>query len=96
MRAALLISIMTVLSLLSLAACDGTSNDFSPGAGTIENAPELTDLDPEANDSSADQGSAITATFDKNMVSGSPNTFVVYGSRSGKLLESILVVDRRR
>ena len=73
---------MTLFSLLSLAACDGTSKDTSPAAGS---EPNLTGLDPEANDSSVLLGSAITATFDKNMVSGSPNTFVVYGSQTGKL-----------
>ena len=86
MRTALWISIISLLSFLSLVACDGgSSNDFSPGAGAIERAPNLTGLDPEANDSSVLQMSDATATFDKKMVTGSSNTFVVYGSQTGKL-----------
>ena len=86
MRASLWISIISLLLFLSLVACDGgSSNGSSPGAGSIESAPNLTGLDPEANDSSVLQGSDVTATFDMKMVSGSANTFVVYGSQTGRL-----------
>ena len=86
MRVALWISIISLLLSLNLVACDGgSSNGSSPGAGSIESAPNLTGLDPEANDSSVLQMSDVSATFDKKMVSGSPNTFVVYGSQTGKL-----------
>ncbi len=85
MRASLWICIISLLSFLSLVACDGSSNGSSPGAGAIESAPNLTGLDPEANDSSVLQMSDVTATFDKKMVSGSSNTFAVYGSQTGKL-----------
>ena len=85
MRAALWISIISLLLFLSLLACDGSSNGSSPGAGTIESAPNLTGLDPEANDSFVSPRSDVATTFDRKMVSASPNTFVVYGSQTGKL-----------
>ena len=86
MRTALWISIISLLLFLSLVACDGgSSNGSSPGAGAIESAPNLTGLDPEANDSSVVQGSDVTAAFDMKMDSVSANTFVVYGSQTGRL-----------
>ena len=48
-------------------------------------APEVTDLDPEANASSAMQGAAVSATFDQNMDPATATTFVVYGDQTGKL-----------
>ena len=87
MRTTLWISIISLLPFLSLVACDGSSssNGSSPGAGTVERAANLTALDPEANDSSVLQLSDIKATFDKNMDAGSSDTFVVFGSQTGKL-----------
>ena len=46
----------------------------------------MTSLNPAPNDSSVLLASSITAMFDKSMNSGSPSTFVVYGSQTGKLL----------
>jgi hypothetical protein len=80
----IMIKILLLLSLLSLLACDSSSGS-SPDRGADEDPPELEDVDPAANDSSALVGAAITATFDKDMRSGSDSTFVVYGSQTGKL-----------
>jgi hypothetical protein len=80
----IILKIVVLLSLLSLQACDSGSGG-SPDGGATENPPELENVDPAANDSSALVGAAITATFDKDMRAGSDSTFVVYGSQTGKL-----------
>ncbi len=79
-----MIKILALLSLLSLLACGSGSGDIPDGGATV-NPPELQNVDPAANDSSVLVGTALTATFDKNMRSGSDSTFVVYGSQTGKL-----------
>ena len=79
-----MLKILILLSLFSLLACGGGSGD-SPNGGPTPNPPELTSLDPAANDSSVLAGALITATFDKNMNAGTDSTFVVYGSQTGKL-----------
>ena len=77
--------ILILLSLFSLLACGGSSGG-SQNAGHAAGPPELTSLNPAPNDSSVLLASSITAMFDKSMNSGSPSTFVVYGSQTGKLL----------
>ena len=79
-----MLNILILLAALSLFACGGGSGG-SPEGGPAANPPELTGLNPAANDSSVLLGSPITATFDKNMSSGSDSTFVLYGSQTGKL-----------
>jgi hypothetical protein len=80
----IMLKILILLAALSFFACGGGSGG-SPDGGPTASPPELTDLDPAANDSSVLVGSPITATFDKNMRAGLDSTFVVYGSQTGKL-----------
>jgi hypothetical protein len=76
--------ILILLAALILFACGGGSGGSSDG-GPTANPPELTSVDPAANDSSVLAGALISATFDKNMDAGADSTFVVYGSQTGKL-----------
>jgi hypothetical protein len=80
----IILKILVLLSLLSLLAC-GSGSGSSPDDGATKNPPELERVNPAVNDSSVLAGAAITATFDKDMRSGSDSTFVVYGSQTGKL-----------
>jgi hypothetical protein len=80
----IVIKVLALLSLLSLLAC-GSGTGGSGDRGATARAPELTDVDPVSNDSSVLVGSAITATFDKDMRSGTDSTLVVYGFQTGKL-----------
>jgi hypothetical protein len=85
MRAALWISIITLLALLSLAACNSASDNSNPPGGAGSDPPELTAVNPAVNDNSVVMGSPVTATFDKEMNAASAGTFVVYGNQTGKL-----------
>ena len=75
---------LTLLTALILFACIGGCSDLSD-SNSIVNPPELTGLNPAANDSSVLAGSSITATFDKKMGAAMDKSFVVYGFQSGKL-----------
>ena len=77
--------ILILFAALILFACGGGSGGSSQQGGPAASPPELTDLNPEANDSSVMFGLPITATFDRDMEVGSESTFVVYGSQTGKL-----------
>jgi hypothetical protein len=77
--------ILILLSALILFACGGGSGSSSQQGGPAASPPELTDLNPEANDSSVPVDSLIAAIFDKDMDEGEESTFVVYGSQTGKL-----------
>ena len=76
--------ILALVCLFSFVACDG-SGGGSGGAGSAPNPPQVTGINPAANDSSVTLGNSISATFDKNMNAASSNTFVVYGNLTGKL-----------
>ena len=75
---------LTLLAALILFACISGCGD-SMDTNSIVNPPELKGLDPAANDGSVLAGSAITATFDKEMGTATDRSFVVYGIQSGKL-----------
>jgi hypothetical protein len=74
-----------LMSIWVLYSCGGGGSDNEFTGGPPQNIPELTDVDPPANDSSVAVGSAITAFFDRNMEPATADSFVVYGSFTGKL-----------
>jgi len=86
MQKRLIAIIAAVMGVFLLFSCDGGSPN-EPAGGAPKPAPGLTDVDPEPNDSSVliGMGMGITATFDKNMDPAADDSFVVYGSLTGKL-----------
>ena len=80
MRATLWISILALLSL-SFVSCSSSGGESSP----TEPAPEVTSLDPSANDPSVPLDATIAATFDQTMEAASSDSFVVFGSQTGRL-----------
>jgi hypothetical protein len=80
-RIALWITTVALFSLLNFVSCSSSGGGSSPS----EPAPEITSLSPAANNPSVVLGSPIAATFDQTMNSASSDTFVVFGSQSGKL-----------
>jgi len=82
-RTAFLLSILALVSLFGLVGCDGWSGGDSDS--TTLNPPQVTVVNPAANDSSVNLGNSIAATFDKGMNVGTAGTFVVYGNKTGKL-----------
>ena len=86
MQKRLIFKIVVLMGVLSLFSCDGGSKN-ELGGGPPKPAPVLTDVEPEVNDSSVliGIGVGITATFDKNMEPAAADSFMVYGSLTGKL-----------
>lgn len=84
MRTRLVFNLAISASLLIFLSCSSGGSSNKPAAAA-PNAPELTDVDPEVNDPSALLGAVIITTFDQNMEPAAVDTFVVYGTQTGKL-----------
>jgi len=82
-RTNFLISILYFISLIAFVACGGSGGDSKPPQPAA-NPPNLTGVNPAANDNSVLLGNTVAATFDKTMNVGSAGTFVVYGNQTGK------------
>jgi len=82
-RTNFLISILYFISLIAFVACGGSGGDSKP-TQPAANPPNLTGVNPAANDNSVLLGNTVAATFDKTMNVGSAGMFVVYGNQTGK------------
>jgi hypothetical protein len=89
-------STLTILLVPSLVACGGSSGgSLGGGGGTPLTAPKITAVSPAANDASVLVGLAVLAAFDKEMESASANSFVLFGSQTGKLTGVYSVAGRQ-
>ena len=74
---------LSLLTAVILFACIVGCSDY-PDYDSILDPPQVTGLNPAANDSSVLAGSSITATFDRKMWAATDSNFMVYGFQNGK------------